>query len=163
MSKPDPAEARGALARAREARLKGIESLPMPWWRLAVGPAVYALYLSAFDYGAVGLIGILLGIAVLIIARRFFRGFAVARGALDRGALTRSDRRRIELTLFALISIQLFAGSFVQRRLTGTGMPHWIREHPYTTVALPCALLAFAMYVLIQAMVRRMARRTASR
>ncbi|WP_369394430.1 hypothetical protein AB5J72_48045 [Streptomyces sp. CG1] len=57
---------------------------------------------------------------------------------------------------------QHFAGTAVHRMLTASGMPTWIREHPYTVAAPPYAVLMVAMGLLINVVVRRMARHAAA-
>ncbi|MET8629326.1 hypothetical protein ABZW30_37275 [Kitasatospora sp. NPDC004669] len=167
MSTPSPSEARDALARVREVRLDAAESLRTPWWVWAVFGAVMALFLAANDFGStvqgVASVGLgALAVAWVVAGRRSPR-VAAASGALHRSALPRYAGLPVLLICLIAVVVEHFAGPAVHRVLTGSGMPAWIREYPYTTAALPYAVLNIAAGLLASAMLRRMARRKAIR
>jgi hypothetical protein len=164
---PSPAEARDALARVREARLNAAESLRTPWWLWAAAGAVIALLLAANDFGSgvqtVANLGFgALTVAWVVAGRRSPR-VAAASGTLHRSALPGYAWLPVLLVLLIATVVQHFASLAVFRMLTGPGMPAWICEHPYTTAALPYAVLSIGVGLLISTVLRRMARRTAIR
>ncbi|MFI9273426.1 hypothetical protein ACIGXM_22300 [Kitasatospora sp. NPDC052896] len=167
MSTPSPAEARDALTRVREARLNAAESLRTPWWLWAAAGAVVALPLAANDFGsaveAVTNLGFgALAVAWVVAGRRSPR-VAAASGALHRSALPGYAWLPVLLIGIIAVVVEHFAHPAVYRVLTGSDMPAWIREHPYTTAALPYAVLSIAVGLLFSAVLRRMARRAAIR
>ncbi|WP_327064311.1 hypothetical protein OG500_00415 [Kitasatospora sp. NBC_01250] len=167
MSTPSPAEAREALARVREVRLDAAQSLRTPWWLWAAAGAVVAPVLAANDFGSAAVVVANLGFGALavawVVAGRRSPRVAAASGTLHRSALPGYAWLPVVLVGLIVVVVEHFAGPAVYRMLTGSGMPAWIREHPYTTVALPYALLSVAVGLLISAVLRRLARRAATR
>lgn len=167
MNTPSPVEAQEALARVRQVRLSTADSLRTPWWLWAALGAVLALFVAANDFGSAAQEVAALGLGTLavawVIAGRRSPRVAAASGALHRSALPRYAWLPVLLIGCAFGSVQFFAGPAVHRMLTGSGMPAWIRDHPYTAAALPYAVLSVAVGLLISVVVRRMARRAAAR
>ncbi|MBX7551637.1 hypothetical protein ABZX95_20780 [Streptomyces sp. NPDC004232] len=166
MNTLSPAEAREALARVREARVNAAESLRTPWWLWTVLGVVVALVFAANDFGSaaqeVSALGFgALAVAWVVAGRRSPRVAAVS-GTLHRSAAPRNAWLPVVLIGLVFGIAQHFAGPAVHRMLTGPGMPAWIREHPYTAAALPYAVLMVAVGLLINVVVRRMARHAAA-
>ncbi|MEV7598880.1 hypothetical protein AB0O91_16005 [Kitasatospora sp. NPDC089797] len=167
MSTPNPSEARDALDRARRARLAATESLRAPWWVWAAFGAVMASFLAADDFGPTARSAASLGLGALTVAwvvagRRSPRVAAVS-GTPHRSALPGYAGLPVALVVLVAVLIGYGTGHAVHGLLTGADMPAWIREHPYTTAALPYAVLYVAAGLLAGAVLRRLARRTAAR
>jgi hypothetical protein len=167
MDTPSPAEAREALTRVRRVRLETTDSLH-PSWRMwvAVG-AVISVFHVAYDFGPAGQAAAVIGFGALsvawaIAARRSPR-LATAAGVLHHSALPVYAWLPMVLVCLMFGTAQFFAGPAVHRLLTGSGMPAWIRDHPYATVALPYAALCVAVGLLTNVAVRRMARHGTAR
>ncbi|PYC76824.1 hypothetical protein C7C46_21845 [Streptomyces tateyamensis] len=167
MDRPSPAEAREALARARQARLDSADALRTPWWLWAALGAVLALFAAANDFGSTAQEVAALGLGALavawVVAGRRSPRVAAAAGALHRSALPGYAWLPVLLIGLAFGAVQLFAGPALRRLLTGSGMPAWVRDHPYTASALPYAVFSVAAGLLINVVVRRTARRVAAR
>jgi hypothetical protein len=167
MSTPSPDEARDALVHIREVRLETAESRRTPWWLWAALGVLLALFLAANDFGSAAQEAAGLGLGALtvawVVAGRRSPRVAAASGALHRSALP--GYAWLPVVLIGVVAgvVQYFASPVLQRMLTGSGMPAWIREHPYTMEALPYAALSVGMGMLISVAVRRMARHAAVR
>ncbi|MFJ4189312.1 hypothetical protein [Kitasatospora sp. NPDC089509] len=167
MSTPTPSEARDALARVRKARLDAAQSLRAPWWVWAVFGAVMASFLAADDFGPTARSVASLGLGALavawVVAGRRSPRVAAASGTPHRSALPGYAGLPVALVALLAGAVGYGTGHAVHSLLTDSGMPAWIREHPYTTAALPYAALYVAAGLLAGAVLRRLARRTAVR
>lgn len=167
MNTPTPAEAQDALDRAREARLTTADSLHPPWWVWTALGVFLALFTAANDFGSAAQSGASIGLAVVIIAwvvaGRLSPRVAAASGRPHRSAVPRYSWLPLLLIAVVFAIAESLAAHPVHRMLTGSGMPAWIRAHPYTTEALPYAVLCIAVGLLINAVVRQMVRHAAAR
>jgi hypothetical protein len=167
MNTPTPAEARNALARAREARLSTTESLRPPWWLWTALGVILALYTAANDFGSTARSAVYIGITVVfvawVVAERLSPRVAAVSGTPHRSVMPRYGWLPVLLIGVVFVVAQSLAAPAVHRMLTGSGMPAWIRAHPYTTEALPYAAACIAVGLLIGVVVRRMARHAAVR
>ncbi|MFI0904732.1 hypothetical protein ACH4TE_14490 [Streptomyces sioyaensis] len=167
MNTPSPAEAREALAQVRQVRLNTADSLRMPWWLWATLGAVVAVYSAAPDFGPIAQVTAYIGYGVLSVAwyaaQRLSPRVAAASGTLHRSAVPWYAYLPLMLTALVFGAVVFIAAPAVHRIVTGSDMPAWIRDHPFTTLALPNAVLTVAAGLLSNAVVRRMACRAAAR
>ncbi|WP_411138017.1 hypothetical protein [Streptomyces sp. C10] len=167
MNTPSPAEAREALARVRQVRLNTADSLHMPWWLWATLGAVVAVYSAAPDFGPIAQATAYIGYGVLSIAwyaaQRLSPRVSAASGVLHRSAVPWYAYLPMLLIALAVGAVLFIAGPAAHRILTDSDMPAWIRDHPFTTLALPNAVLTVAVGLLSSVVVRRMACRAAAR
>ncbi|MGY5130031.1 hypothetical protein [Streptomyces nigrescens] len=167
MNTPSPVEAREALARVRQVRLNTADSLRMPWWLWAALGAVLAVQYAAYDFGPTAQAAACLGYGALGVAWyaawRLSPRVAAASGVLHRSAVPWYAYLPVLLICLVFGAGLFIAGPAVHRILTGSDMPAWIRDHPFTAVALPYAVLSVAVGLLTHAVVRRMACRAAAR
>jgi hypothetical protein len=167
MDTPTPAEARDALDRARQARRSTAESFRPPWWLWAALGVVLALYTAANDFGstAQSAASIVLGVLAVawVAAERLSPRVAAISGTAHRSAMPRYFWVPILGVGVVFVIAEYVAAPAVHHLLVGSGMPAWIRAHPYTTEALPYAVLYVAVGLLLGAVVRQMARHAATR
>jgi ABC-type amino acid transport system permease subunit len=167
MSTPSPSEARDALNRVHEIRRTAVDSLRTPWWLWAALGVVVMLVFAANDYGSAVQAGASLGLGALavawVVAGRLSPRVAAVSGVPHRSTSTGHARLAVVLIALTCGIGSHFAAPAVHRMLTGSGMPAWIREHPYTTAALPFALLSLAVALLMNTVARRTARRPSIR
>lgn len=167
MNTPSPVEAREALARARQARLNTADSLRPPWWLWAAVGVVMVVFSAASDFGPTAQDVAGLGLCALsvawCVAWRFIPRVSAASGVLHPSAVPWYAYLPMLLMFLVFAAVLSFADPALDRMLTGSDMPAWIRDHPHTTVALPHAVLGVAVGLLTNLVVRRLACRAAAR
>lgn len=167
MDTPSSVEAQEALDQVRQVRRDTADALRTPWWLWAALGVILALELAANDYGSTAQEVSALGLGILtvawVVARRRSPRVAAVSGVPHRSALPWYAWLPILLIGIVAGTVQVFTQSAAHRLLTGSGMPAWIRDHPYTTAAAPYALISIAVGLLISVVVRRMARHAPAR